>query len=427
MVLEKTEVARSLVAAVLVLAGCSGAPPSPPPSSRPPTPAAAPPAGSLHDRLGGETAIRAVVDDLLARATANPAIAARFEGANVPRLREKLVLFVIAETGGPRPYKGRDMRNAHAGMGITDAEFDALGRDLVASLGKFKVPAREAQELLAVVERTRKDIVERRPTVEERLAMLEVHLARIERKLDQVLSPVHDLRRAGAPGEAAAAAPLMSAPPAAPAPAPAPKRVAVPKEGPKPLPWTAEEQKLAQDLIARYGRAERRAAAGGEPRGDLIGRRLEETRFLSSSGDILDLRDFEGKKKVVLVILRGFSGYVCLHCSAQTLALADAAGEFRARGAEVILVYPGEAATVPTFIEAVRNLREGFTPPFPIALDVDFAAVRTFRIEGSLAKPTSLVIDERGIVRYAYVGKQPADRPSVDDLLAALDRAAKGP
>ena len=77
------------------------------------------------------------------------------------------------------------------------------------------------------------------------------------------------------------------------------------------------------------------------------------------------------------------------------------------------------------FIEAVQNLREGFTPPFPIVLDVDLAAVRAFRIDGSLAKPTSLIVDESGVVRYAYVGKQPADRPSAEDLLSALDRMAR--
>ena len=98
--------------------------------------------------------------------------------------------------------------------------------------------------------------------------------------------------------------------------------------------------------------------------------------------------------------------------------------EFRTRGAEVVLVYPGAAETLPAFLDSVRGLREGFVPPFPVVLDVDLAAVKTFRIEGSLAKPTSMILDADGIVRYAYVGKQPADRPSAKELLAAVDRIA---
>ena len=52
------------------------------------------------------------------------------------------------------------MKTAHAGMEITDAEFNALAGDLKASLDTFKVPAQEQKDLLAAVETTRKDIVE---------------------------------------------------------------------------------------------------------------------------------------------------------------------------------------------------------------------------------------------------------------------------
>jgi hypothetical protein len=48
-------------------------------------------------------------------------------------------------------------------------------------------------------------------------------------------------------------------------------------------------------------------------------------------------------------------------------------------------------------------------------------AIRMFDIAGSLAKPTSIVLDEQGLVRYVYIGQQPADRPSVKDLLAVID------
>ena len=58
---------------------------------------------------------------------------------------------------------------------------------------------------------------------------------------------------------------------------------------------------------------------------------------------------------------------------------------------------------------------------------VDLLAVRTFRVEGHLAKPTSIIVDESGIVRWAYVGRQPADRPSAAELIEALDRLSRPP
>lgn len=53
------------------------------------------------------------------------------------------------------------MKTAHRGMGITNAEFDALVGDLVATLDRFKVTDREKNELLSLLGPMRKDIVEK--------------------------------------------------------------------------------------------------------------------------------------------------------------------------------------------------------------------------------------------------------------------------
>jgi hemoglobin len=119
---------------------------------------------SLYERLGGEPAITAVVDDLTSRAAANPKVnflrGGKFASIDVPRFKKHLVNMVAAATGGPQKYTGRDMKTVHKGMSISDAEFDALAEDLVASLDKFKVPSREKGELLKIVASTRADIVE---------------------------------------------------------------------------------------------------------------------------------------------------------------------------------------------------------------------------------------------------------------------------
>lgn len=123
---------------------------------------------SLYDRLGGEPAVRAVVDDFVGRAAADPVVNFTRKGTvrewepsaqNVEHLKTGLRDFICAAAGGGCQYKGADMRTAHRGMKITDMEFNALAADLKASLDKFNVPAREQSELLAAVEGTRKDIV----------------------------------------------------------------------------------------------------------------------------------------------------------------------------------------------------------------------------------------------------------------------------
>jgi hemoglobin len=115
---------------------------------------------SLYDRLGGKPAIEAVVDELLARVSQDERINASFAGAHLPRLRQRLVEQVCQASGGPCTYSGRDMKTVHAGMGVTGAQFDALGGHLVAALDKFKVPEKEKGELMSVIGSMRGDIVE---------------------------------------------------------------------------------------------------------------------------------------------------------------------------------------------------------------------------------------------------------------------------
>src|SRR5262249_48911626 len=83
----------------------------------------------------------------------------KLDAAGVKELETRLVELVSATTGGSLKYNGRDMKSSHAGMKITDAEFDALAGDLVAVLKKYNVPAAETNELIGIIATTRKDMV----------------------------------------------------------------------------------------------------------------------------------------------------------------------------------------------------------------------------------------------------------------------------
>ena len=114
---------------------------------------------SLYERLGGKDAITAVVDDFVANVAADKRINGFFAKADVPRLKKNLVDQICQATGGPCTYTGKDMRTAHKGMGITDADFNALVEDLQKSLNKFKVPEKEQGELLGALGALKPQIV----------------------------------------------------------------------------------------------------------------------------------------------------------------------------------------------------------------------------------------------------------------------------
>jgi len=122
---------------------------------------------SLYDRLGGKPAIVAVVDDCVANCAADVRINKFFTATAADKNRlaafkNKLVDQICEAAGGPCKYTGRDMKTAHAGMGIGNAEFNALVEDLTKSLNKFKVAKAEQDQLLGVLGPMRAQIVEKK-------------------------------------------------------------------------------------------------------------------------------------------------------------------------------------------------------------------------------------------------------------------------
>lgn len=116
---------------------------------------------SLYERLGGKDAIVAVVDDFVGNVVADTRINKRFANSNAVRVKSQLVDFVCQGTGGPCKYVGNDMKTGHTGMNISEAEFNALVEDLVTTLDKFKVPAREKNVVLSLLGSMKGDIINR--------------------------------------------------------------------------------------------------------------------------------------------------------------------------------------------------------------------------------------------------------------------------
>jgi hemoglobin len=118
------------------------------------------PEASLYHRLGGTPAITAVVGDFLTAVGNDARVKNQPPAERVPALKQSLVELVCQATGGPCVYTGRDMKATHAGMGISQAEFEAVVDDLVQTLNRYEVAEQEKHELLALLAPMRDDIVE---------------------------------------------------------------------------------------------------------------------------------------------------------------------------------------------------------------------------------------------------------------------------
>lgn len=114
---------------------------------------------NLYDRLGGKPALNAVVGELWAVASADTRINSRFAHTNPDIFGAQLVDFLCQASGGPCKYTGRDMKSAHTGMMLTEAEFNALAEDTIKALDKFKVPAKEKDEVIGLLGSLKSDVI----------------------------------------------------------------------------------------------------------------------------------------------------------------------------------------------------------------------------------------------------------------------------
>ena len=119
---------------------------------------------TLYKRLGGYDAIAAVTDDFITRLAGDQQLNRFLVGLSADsqkRLRQHVVDQLCEAAGGPCIYIGRAMKSSHAGLGITESDWQRTVGHPVATLDKFKVPEAEKGELLTIASSLKSDIVEK--------------------------------------------------------------------------------------------------------------------------------------------------------------------------------------------------------------------------------------------------------------------------
>ncbi len=103
----------------------------------------------LYRALGERAGIETIVKELLGRIVDDDRIAFQFKGIDVRRFHRNLSDQLCQLSGGPCTYNGDSMRSVHAGMGVTDTQFNALAEQLVRSMEEEDVPTWAQNRLLA--------------------------------------------------------------------------------------------------------------------------------------------------------------------------------------------------------------------------------------------------------------------------------------
>lgn len=200
---------------------------------------------------------------------------------------------------------------------------------------------------------------------------------------------------------------------------------------------TVKDKKNLPKMVDQYTRGKRKnnstgiiyAPTPGGPRPktgtgrrkNLEGKPMPFDVMKGVDGKDVNLRDYHGKQRVMIVVLRGFLGEVCMYCVAQTKALAKARSKLEKANVEVLVIYPGARENEASFRRLYEEEFGEGPPPYRVFYDQDLDLVTKLGIEGDLASPTTIVIDEKGIIQYAYVGEHRADRPATNALIKLIE------
>ncbi|MGY4878732.1 group I truncated hemoglobin [Vreelandella aquamarina] len=103
---------------------------------------------TLYDRIGGQSTINAVVENLLYRIADDDEVVRFFANTNIDLFAESFATQLCDISNGPCHYDGPPMDRAHQTMGITDAHFNRVVAYLDAAMQEEGVPLAARNDLL---------------------------------------------------------------------------------------------------------------------------------------------------------------------------------------------------------------------------------------------------------------------------------------
>jgi len=160
------------------------------------------------------------------------------------------------------------------------------------------------------------------------------------------------------------------------------------------------------------------------------GQPLPDFRAVDESGDPVRSTELHGTAAVLLFV----RGSWCPFCSSQVEDLTVHYKDIIDLGARLILVTPKP-------LQTTRRVARFFEVEFDFWLDEDLSVARQLGLllesgvpgksrseyGDDTVRPTAIVVDRNGIIRYTEISKFIADRPSSKTLLRELQKALGKP
>lgn len=116
---------------------------------------------TLFEKIGGMDAVNAAVDIFYTKVLADETINHFFTSTDMKAQIGKQKAFLAYAFGAPLAYTGKNMRDAHAHMSLTEEHFNAVAGHLVATLQELNVAQDLIDEVVTIALSTKDDVLNR--------------------------------------------------------------------------------------------------------------------------------------------------------------------------------------------------------------------------------------------------------------------------
>ena len=114
---------------------------------------------NLFDQLGGEDAVNAAVDIFYRKVLTDPVIMHFFDTVDMDRQIAKQKAFLTMAFGGLNNYTGKDMREAHKHLNLTEEHFNAVAGNLKATLEDMNADEELITQVMQIAASTHDDVL----------------------------------------------------------------------------------------------------------------------------------------------------------------------------------------------------------------------------------------------------------------------------
>lgn len=119
---------------------------------------------SLYHKLGGKAAMNAAIDLFYKKVLADERIKHFFDDVNMNKQRRKQNEFLSAAFGGPIPWTGKNLREAHENIpGLSEVHFNAVAENLQKTLEELKIEKPLIDQVMAIAASTKDQVLNHKP------------------------------------------------------------------------------------------------------------------------------------------------------------------------------------------------------------------------------------------------------------------------